>query len=543
MALFAAKAITSSGEPFTSKHYLKILIACISYANLCFLNAWAELYDHGSDFLRIYSTSWRMILAVALDILLVAALVFLVVCLALRSGRPLWIRLLKWFMILALLIPVNVIRTDESFASMQRVYIEHATALRIGLIVGGAALGIFLILRWERLSSRVTTVILILMAPTMPLAMGNAIMQVVNGPPNSRFPDKPLQPALPQPPGTPRVVWVIFDEWDQYLTYEGRPAGVALPEVDRFQKTALRATRVIPPAHRTIVSIPSLLTGVTYIDTMPQIPSEILLKKDPNRPLVPFTQQETIFSAVRRGGMNVGIAGWYLPYCRLIPECTDCSWHSAIGLSARLQFEDPHSLPRLMVQVMLGQVKKIPLLYRLGINLDTPAHKRLHALSYELIHADMMNLISDPRLNLAYVHLSVPHLPAIYDAKRDEVTAASQITYLDNLRLVDRTIRDLRDRLEKAGLWDSTTVLLTADHPLRVSDKSVWPDGMRDIPNLTQHSEVPYLLKMAGQTTPVTYNHGMQEVVTKDLLLAILSRQVTTAEQAVAWLDAHPARP
>jgi hypothetical protein len=47
---------------------------------------------------------------------------------------------------------------------------------------------------------------------------------------------------------------------------------------------------------------------------------------------------------------------------------------------------------------------------------------------------------------------------------------------------------------------------------------------------------------MAGQSTPVTYNHGMQEVVTIDLLMAILSKQVTTAQQAAAWLDAHPAR-
>ena len=30
------------------------------------------------------------------------------------------------------------------------------------------------------------------------------------------------------------------------------------------------------------------------------------------------------------------------------------------------------------------------------------------------------------------------------------------------------------------------------------------------------------------------------EVVTKDLLLAILSKQVTTSQQAAAWFDANP---
>jgi hypothetical protein len=34
----------------------------------------------------------------------------------------------------------------------------------------------------------------------------------------------------------------------------------------------------------------------------------------------------------------------------------------------------------------------------------------------------------------------------------------------------------------------------------------------------------------------------MKEIVTKQLLLAILSHEVTTPEQATAWLDAHQAQ-
>ena len=97
--------------------------------------------------------------------------------------------------------------------------------------------------------------------------------------------------------------------------------------------------------------------------------------------------------------------------------------------------------------------------------------------------------------------------------------------------------------MEKAGNWEDSTVLLTADHPLRVEDKAIWPEGLSAIKDLSQHSEVPYLLKMPGQTRGIAYNRGMQEVVTKELLLAILSKQIATAEQAAAWLDAHPARP
>jgi hypothetical protein len=190
-----------------------------------------------------------------------------------------------------------------------------------------------------------------------------------------------------------------------------------------------------------------------------------------------------------------------------------------------------------MRQIFIAQVRKIPLLNRSGLDLDTPVRQRLHALSYSQVHDDMLQAITDPRLNLVYVHMNVPHPPAIYDHSEDRISTGRNISYLDNLRLVDRTIRDIREALERAGMWDTSTILLMADHPLRTNS---WKDDPAVRKGLTQHSEVPYLLKMAGQTQGSTYNKVMQEVVTKDLLLAILSKQVTTSQQVAAWLDANP---
>jgi hypothetical protein len=67
-------------------------------------------------------------------------------------------------------------------------------------------------------------------------------------------------------------------------------------------------------------------------------------------------------------------------------------------------------------------------------------------------------------------------------------------------------------------------------------------DG-RGLPAEAQQSHcVPFLLKMAGEKTEVDYPHAMQTVVSKDLLLAILARNVNTAEQVGVWLDTHPPR-
>jgi hypothetical protein len=47
---------------------------------------------------------------------------------------------------------------------------------------------------------------------------------------------------------------------------------------------------------------------------------------------------------------------------------------------------------------------------------------------------------------------------------------------------------------------------------------------------------------MAGQTKGIAYNQEVQEVVTKDLLLAIVDSQVTSPGQVAAWLDQHPTK-
>ena len=149
----------------------------------------------------------------------------------------------------------------------------------------------------------------------------------------------------------------------------------------------------------------------------------------------------------------------------------------------------------------------------------------------------MLRIVSDPRLNLVFVHMSIPHLPAIYLASGDTISTGSATTYLDNLRLVDRTIRDLRQSLEESGMWDTSTILLTADHPLRVR-----PERVQTSLSAVQHAEVPYLLKMAGQKQGLAYDTPMQEIVTKSLLLAILNGEVATPSRVAAWLDQNPPR-
>jgi hypothetical protein len=536
MALFAAKAISSSGEPFTTKHYLKIYVACLSYANLCFLNAWAEIFGHNWDFMRRYALTWRSVAALVADILIVGTLIWIIVCIVLRAGRHTWVRILKWATLLALLLPLNVIRTDEAFVSLKQIQIPGMLGVRSALTIAGVVLGIVILFTWERFSTRVITTVLTLVAPAMALAICAAALRIAHGPPGGLYPNLPLQPALPQRADAPHVLWVIFDEWDDHLTFRERPAGLQMPALDKLAAESLHANHVSPPAKVTVISIPSLLTGRVFRDAIPHSPTELMLTVDSRGIPVSFSSQETIFAAARRRGFNVGIVGWFLPYCRLIPECTLCTWHSGVGVAARLQYEDPSSLTSLMAQDFIVQAKEVPLSYRLGIDLDLPLRQELHGDTYRAVMRDALRAITDRRLNLVFLHMSVPHGPMIYNPAQERISTGQQLNYSGNLWLVDRAVAVIRETLERAGLWDATTVLFTADHPLRVNHYQP-----RFVPRGTvQHSNVPYLLKIAGQSEGIAYNQGVQEVVTKELLLAILDRQVTTAKQAATWLEQHP---
>ena len=76
---------------------------------------------------------------------------------------------------------------------------------------------------------------------------------------------------------------------------------------------------------------------------------------------VPLTSQSTIFSEARRRNMNVGLVGWYLPYCRLIADCTECVWSSAIGFSGREETEHPSVLRSMGATNILSARSRQPL--------------------------------------------------------------------------------------------------------------------------------------------------------------------------------------
>lgn len=152
---------------------------------------------------------------------------------------------------------------------------------------------------------------------------------------------------------------------------------------------------------------------------------------------------------------------------------------------------------------------------------------------YRRIVEDTKPLLSRLGPGLILTHWSIPHHPPIYNRRTGTLsfTLLENLTdwYLDNLALVDRTLTEIRQIMESAGTWDGTTILLTSDHPWR---SSAAYDGKTD-------QRVPFVLKLPGQTTGITYHQPFNTILVHDLLLAAVRGELHRQEDVPGWMDRH----
>jgi arylsulfatase A-like enzyme len=227
-------------------------------------------------------------------------------------------------------------------------------------------------------------------------------------------------------------------------------------------------------------------------------------------------------------GLNSGIAGTYLPYCRILNQSLSaCEWSDMARQHNSHDAGRPAAVPEIMVNE-IRSLFEVNLLSPFGQSLAT----RKHAAGYDTLVSSGREMAVDPRLNLTLLHFPIPHWPYFYNRKTGKYDLENSLKtgYFDALVLADGALGTLRRDLEDAGLWDSTTVLVSSDHSHRSAARGI--DGK-------SNPRIPFLLKLAGQTTGVQFPAEFNTVLTKELLLSILKRQISTPQQAVEWLHHH----
>lgn len=507
------------------------LIVAFSLSNLLFLKAWKDLLEGDRHpYFRIEPAAFIPdSLALLLDVLLVAALLWLAATWLRRRRNRFWWKLTRWVFVL------TVVRLVFMVANMvQRAYpvllldslaklMGKPVLIAIGVVLVGSLL--FVLVRWHDESVTAAITLLLIFSPFVFITFGRALWV---GAVEATYVPAPVQTATQStalPEGRPRALWFIFDGMDYRLAFSGRPADVNLPEFDRLRAHALFADHAISPGAYTLRSVASLLSGAQVVDAEPTGADDLSLALATGG-RVALSGPQNLFAQARALGARPAAAGWYYPYCRVFRQSLDaCHWEQFRPVDtpvwhSMLEFLDQASPPFLRTILWKHLELRDPIEWR-----------RKQIAKFVGIREAVKRLVADPNLDLIFVHWPIPHEPIIYDRKRQDFSLERRAPegYLDNLVLADRTLGAIRQSLEQAGLWDRTAILISADHPYR---ESIYLDGKRD-------PRVPYILKLPDEEAPITYQRPFQTVVTRDLLLALLRGDITTPQNAVLWLDQH----
>jgi hypothetical protein len=505
----------------------KDAVFAVSLATLVFLGSWEQIERMPA--LAFYTKELAphgdLLSALLLNVLLMATGIFVIVHSLRRITAP-WVRLtgetLLW---LILYIPLRevVVWVEPPEAHWQRA---------LGLVIVAIAVATATsLLRWP---IKVATALVIVFAPLLPLLVSHALFQ--QQPSREAWHDRPVARLNPSQLRQ-RMVLVIFDSWDRYLTFEARPASIQLAEIDRFRDAAIDVERTTSPAIWTRLSLPSLLTGQPVKAVEPQGPDQLALTFESGEKEI-FGRSMNLFRRARGLGGNTALVGWYLPYCRILAQdLCDCLWEPFFRPDWHFAEDPPRLLP-----IALAQWRTLFFALPLVKNLDQHAieedtHLWMHAIAQHLL-SRALRVVGDPRLNLVVLHLPMPHEPGIFDRHTKHFSTSENADYLDNLVLVDQVLGQLRVAMERQGTWDSSAVLLTSDHPLRMylSRKN---DEVSRVTGHKMHPYVPFLLKMPGQTKGIDWMGPLASIVSQDLILSFLRGELRDPQDVVAWLKEH----
>jgi len=349
------------------------------------------------------------------------------------------------------------------------------------------------------------------------------------------FAVKPPAPLVPTRSG-PRVVVLVMDELDQFLAFDDRPAGLALPVLDAFAASSFHGTRAQPPAMLTERAVPSLLTGRRVVSTGDAGPSDHRLVFD-DRSSALFSETETFLETATRSGRNVSLVGWYHPYCRIFGDSVaSCSGRpyappdaKGLGFAEGLGFFDVF---RRQTSALLANWPMAAFgLLKIGALMDGASREQWHIETWQLIQERARAHVGDPRFDLVFVHYPLPHLPGIWNLETQKLDG-DKGTYEGNMALADASLGELLAAIDAGPRASETFVVIVSDHGKRVFVKNWLPSPrLRD----GEPRPIPFLVRVPGGAG-LAYDTPFEATRVHALVPALLDGQVTSSDAVRDWV-------
>ena len=178
----------------------------------------------------------------------------------------------------------------------------------------------------------------------------------------------------------------------------------------------------------------------------------------------------------------------------------------------------------------------------LDLNPQNESRNRGYVKRHHTMVDDAKQIVANPNIELALIHMPFPHNPYLYDATSKEFGSGS--TYFDNLILTDNFLGEIRQTMEKSNLWNESTVIVSSDHQWRINE---YRDSLtqleREITKETEHPQIPFFIKLSGSQQPLVYEKPFNTVITANLILALMRGEISTTEETKNWLDTNTDSP
>ncbi len=353
---------------------------------------------------------------------------------------------------------------------------------------------------------------------------------------------RPLHQARASSSPRPRVIWLLLDELSYQQLFERRFPGLELPAFDRLAAQSTVFTHAVAAGQFTRYVLPALITGMPAEEIRVSASGLQLSLQDPatgkwNR----FHQHETVFQDAIDAGYGTALAGWYNPYCRILPEVLDrCVWTYQAAthgdLSSRrsiaVNLVRPFRDLLLDLEHLFGHGPGSPSEETIDVEQHTSDYLRLVAAG----DADL----NDPAITFLFLHMPIPHPYGFYD-RRTRSFSATRTSYVDNLALADVYLAHLRSVLEQRREWDSATLLVMGDHSWRTTaiwkDSLSWTDEDQAASHGGQFDDRPaMILKLPHQRTAARIDQTFSAIRTRALLDALLAQRLQNPLELERWV-------
>lgn len=331
-----------------------------------------------------------------------------------------------------------------------------------------------------------------------------------------------------------RIVWILFDELSENLLIDHPPPGQRFRNFEKLRDQSVTFADIQPSGFFTERVIPSLLAGHQISQVRSTLDGALLELNAQQHRWEPYDADASLFSEAAARGWNPGVAGWYIPYCRLFSNfLSSCSWEQPFKLPAEaLGASEQKSIVENALVIPWADLR-LALLHRQV----SPTYLQDRIAQYRNLMKGAENLIQNDQVRFIFIHLPVPHPPGIFNRSTHQICECGN--YIDNLSLADDTLGILMQEIEQTPSGDNTTIIVSSDHSWRVfswKNSFGWTEEEDRISKKQFDPRPVFLIHFPGQSSEGEVNTVTPELTEHDIIAAMLKNEISRPEQLDAFL-------